>query len=399
MSYNLNALLNKESRSGVYANDCRIVFADNYAEAMDLKAYFAAQNPNYASGINENLIPYRKVGPFQVKNKKTILEHLYNTGEVREDLSLLGAEKTASLVREELEKLGIEHYVDRLPKSLSPLQLLRVSFLYDLFDGKDAFLLCDCTPERADDRETRIKCKHVYYEIADYMDKSEKCIFGQHELVWITDLTADEMMELLGNNVSEDDFTYSFFALDGHDVAELDKGKLLSDFAKTPRAAVLAYEKALKYDRYFRTALPQYRGEDDLEQAFDLYKSAAEMGHPGAQFRLGDLYNFGCEACKQDTEKALYWYLMTEYGQNHIDGISENTLYEVHHLAPMRIKALVLEVPSGKEMLRKYAAGDAQRLLKEAEEEKKLEELKKLAGGMDAEDIEHFRKILDKALK
>lgn len=398
MNYNLNALMNEESRSGVYANNCRIIFADNYAAAMDLKAYFAEQNLNYISEVNENLRPSRKVGPFRVKNKKSILKHLYNTREVREDLSLLGAEKTAGIVREEAEKLKIENYLELLPKSLSTLQLLRVSFLYDLFDGKDAFLLCDSTREKVYDRGKRIG-KLAYFEIADYMNKCEKCIFGQYNLVWITDLTADEMLELLGDNVSEDDFTYSFFALNGHDIVELDKAKLLSDFAKTRRAALVAYEKALKYDLYFRTALPQYRGEDDLERAFDLYKSAAEMGHSGAQFHLGALYNFGCDACKQDEEKALYWYLMAEYGQNHIDGLSENTLYEVHHLAPKRIKALVLQVPSGKEMLRKYAGDEAEKLIEEAEKEKKADELYKLMGGVSAEDIEYFSKILDKALK
>lgn len=182
MNYNLNALMNEESRSGVYANNCRIIFADNYAAAMDLKAYFAEQNPNYISEVNENLRPSRKVGPFRVKNKKSILKHLYNTREVREDLSLLGAEKTAGIVREEAEKLKIENYLELLPKSLSTLQLLRVSFLYDLFDGKDAFLLCDSTREKVYDRGKRIG-KLAYFEIADYMNKCEKCIFGQYNLV------------------------------------------------------------------------------------------------------------------------------------------------------------------------------------------------------------------------
>lgn len=99
------------------------------------------------------------------------------------------------------------------------------------------------------------------------------------------------------------------------------------------------------------------------------------MGHPGAQFSLGELYAYGRDACVQDLEKALYWYIMAEYGKNHIEGISEDIIKEVHYLAPIKIKAWVLDVPSGKTMLRKYAGDKAEALIKEAESEAVVQKL------------------------
>lgn len=373
MSYNLNVLTEKEGYFS--SSDCKIVFANSYAAATDLKASFLSQNPGYISEINENFVPYRKVGPFQIKNKKKILDLLYSTKEVQDTLSAIGNTKTASYVREEMEKMGIEHYADLPLKSLNPLQLLRASYLYEIFEEKDEFLLCDNRSEKIGDRQKRIESKRTYSTIVEYMSNCEKCIYGSYNIIWITDLTADEMLELLGNNVGEDDYFFSFYALDGQNIIKLDKTKLLSDFAKTSAAAKIAYENACKYDRFFTTALPQYSGQDDLKKAFDLHKTAAEMGHPGAQFSLGELYAYGCDACVQDLEKALYWYIMAEYGKNHIEGISEDIIKEVHYLAPIKIKAWVLDVPSGKTMLRKYAGDKAEALIKEAESEAVVQKL------------------------
>lgn len=74
--YNLKSLMEK--------NLCRIVFVDDYEAALDLKAFFEEQNPKYVSQINKCFLPYRKVGPFKFKNKKTVFRSLYKAHDVKD---------------------------------------------------------------------------------------------------------------------------------------------------------------------------------------------------------------------------------------------------------------------------------------------------------------------------
>lgn len=392
MRYHLDALV--ENQSGVLrsSSNCKIVFAGDYATATDLKTDFLAQYPNYVSEINKNLARSRKVGPFRIDNKKSLIEILSDTKGIQKKISRSGKSEAMRYVQAELEKMELGHCGDRQPKSLSNWQRVRGSHLYEMFDGKKEFLFCDSTGEEAGDSQTRIESKGVYYIISRYMLCCDKFNHGSYGFVWITDLTVNEMLTLLDDDVDEGDFGYIFFGLEGDTVVKLDKSKLISDFAKTPAGAKAAYKTAQKYDRYFRTALPQYSGKDVLKEAFSLYKNAAKMGHPGAQFQLGELYNFGCDACPQDREKALHWYLMAEYGKNHLKGVGENVLEEVHSYAPGKIMGLVLEVPSGREMLRKYVGDEeAEALIKEAEAEARID---KLIDMMDQETMTHVANTL-----
>lgn len=407
--YNLDALMNK--------NLCRIVFANDYDTAMELKAFFKEQNPKYISEINENFLHDIKVGPFKRKNKKSILQHLLKTAEARE-LQDNNADAEA-FVKAELKKVNLDLRADSSPVSLSNLQRLRASYVYDVLDNKFDFLLCDCEIVQSEDKQKRLNIKQSYFDIAEYMRCSEQYEFAMYDLVWITDLSVDEMLGLLGDSAKEED--YSFFAVDDINITELDKQKLLRDFAKTkvqPKEekrpemkdiatpafrkacdaakAERAYADAGQYDRYFRTASPQYRGKDDLKKAFELYKIAAEMGHPGARLYLGNLYSYGPPACEEDKEKALYWFIMAEYGENLNEGVSANVIGEVHYLAPIKIKRLVLDVPSGKEMLRKYAGDKAEAIIKEAEDKKVVDELSEIIGNTIDQDL--FNKEMDRAL-
>lgn len=369
---------------------CRIVFVNNSDTAMDLKAFFVEQNPKYISEINDHFLSYRKIGPFKRKNKKSLFKLFCDASEVKEVFRENGKEEAARYVRAEISKMDLDHLMDCSPVAMSGLQRLRASCVYNVLDNKYDFLLCDCEWERIEDKERRLRFKSLYFRIAEYMRCSEQYEFAMYDLVWITDLSVDEMLELLGNSAKEED--YRFFQLDDHDIVELDKEKLLKDYTK----ADSAYEEARKYDRYFRTLHPEYRGKDDLKKAFELYKSAAEMGHPGARLALGDLYNFGCEACVPDKEKALYWYIMAEYNKDCHGRISDGVLKEVHYLAPMGIQSLVLEVPSGRELLRKYAGEQAEELIKKAEFEEKV---KKLCDNMPTWDQEELNKDMRKALE
>lgn len=424
--YNLKSLMKKSL--------CRIVFVKDYETAIDLKAFFEEQNPGYISEINKNLLPYQKIGPFKSRNKKSLFKLLYSAKEVNDILRKQGETVAASYIQTELGKMDLDYLADRIPAAMSNLQRLRASCLYDVLDGKFDFLLCDCVSERMEDREKRIGSKSPYFTIAEYMRCSEQYEFAMYDIVWITDLSIDEMLELLGDSAKEND--YSFFTLDGIDVLELDKEKLFSGFTKVKEQdkkekqsalrknfvssidkksetayeaaeniiskkdtapvvdAKVAYEEARKYDRYFRTALPQYFGKDDLKKAFELYKSAAELGHPGARFSLGEMYCYGHEACTVDKEKALYWYIMAEFGEKD-KGITDTIMEEVHFLAPMRIKNLALQIPNGKALLRKYAGDRAEALIAEAEREAKVQKLFESATPIDQE---YFNKEMKKAL-
>lgn len=420
--YNLKSLMEKSL--------CRIVFVNDSEKAMDLKSFFSEKNPKYITEINKKFLPHRKIGPFNKKNKKSLFKLLYSAEEVQDLVRNKGKEYAVSYIETELGKMDLDYLADRAPVAMSNLQRLRASCLYDVLDSKYDFLLCDCETARIEDREKRINSKRPYFTIAEYMRCSDQYKFAMYDLVWITDLSVDEMIALLGDSAKEDD--YSFFTQNGIDIIEINKEELLSEFAKKKEQppeqkkrfsssiykpsdtaykavqmmiskrketssadAEKVFNEARNYDRYFRTALPQYRGKDDLKKAFELYKSAAESGHTGAQFQLAEMYHYGHEACAVNEEKALYWYIMAEFSKTYGGRISDDVLDEVHFLAPMRIKYLVLRVPNGKELLRKYAGNKAEVLIEEAQHE---EQVQKLLDNAPPLDQEYFNKKMREAL-
>lgn len=412
---------------------CNIVFVNNYDTAIDLKAFFAKERPEYVSEINDNLLPHRKYGLIEIKNKNSLFKLLHKTDAVQKLLRKEGTDSAVKYIKEELEKMDLAMLIDRVPAAMSNLQRLRASYLHDAFDGKRDFLMCDFEKTRALDKEKRISSRRPYFTVAEYM----RCR-NQHEnvkfnLVWITELSVNEMLELLGDRAREED--YGFFTMDDIRVVELNKEKLLRDYAidkewekkekqletrgktgssvqKTGEPAKttisrknvtqvvdagIAFDKARNCDRYFRTALPQYYGKDELKKAFELYKSAAEIGHPGAQFSLGELYRYGNEACTADDEKALYWYAMS-ISDNRYDGIvSDGVMEEVRYLAPMRITGLVLQVPNGRQLLRKYMGNKAEMLIQEAESEAKVKEAMDCLPKLDQEYLnKRIKEFMDR---
>lgn len=125
--------------------------------------------------------------------------------------------------------MDLELLADRSIRTLSNGARLKASFLFDSLDNKFDFMMCDCERTRPDTKEKRIKSKDAYFTIAEYFRKCDQFEFALYDLVWITDLPVQEMLEHFGNLATAKD--YSFFELDGLDVVEMDKKKLLSDFS------------------------------------------------------------------------------------------------------------------------------------------------------------------------
>ncbi len=69
----------------------------------------------------------------------------------------------------------------------------------------------------------------------------------------------------------------------------------------------LEYEKKqVDSQMFFKKAFEYYKS-GDLAQAFECFSIAANAGHCGAQYCLGNMYDFG-ESVPVDDEKAFYWY-------------------------------------------------------------------------------------------
>ena len=84
---------------------------------------------------------------------------------------------------------------------------------------------------------------------------------------------------------------------------------MLAALAVMPPTAIAAQERSAA--EIYAEAEACWEGNDSVymnrERALELYRQAAEMGHAGAQFMMGDCYSSGNGVAK-DLNIAIYWY-------------------------------------------------------------------------------------------
>lgn len=207
---------------------CRIVFVDNYTTASNLKTAIQTSHPQYIDNMGEKFRAFRKVGPFKVKNKASLFNILKKTKAMKPEFEWDKARATKFLM-DELEAMDLALCSERRPTALSYLQRRRASMLCDMLDGHYEFILNDYDTETPKDPDKRIASKTAYRTIAHYAHTSDSLLFDDCSIIWITALTAEEMLTLLGAEEYNDKY-YRFYTLQDGNIAELDKAELIKRF-------------------------------------------------------------------------------------------------------------------------------------------------------------------------
>jgi len=92
----------------------------------------------------------------------------------------------------------------------------------------------------------------------------------------------------------------------------------------------------------------------DIERAIEFYKRAAELGHPEAQFNLGNIYLLG-EGVKADEAWALTYYRQAASQGHELAARNMSQLYRAAGLEPPTFPAAATATPAPEDLARQEA--------------------------------------------
>lgn len=209
---------------------CRIVFVNNREAAAGLADKITVKYPEYITETSELFCSYKQVGPFKLKNKKHLWELVRQTEMVQKLRKATDQTSTYAMIEDELTAIDLLSVQYRRPRALSRFHKYRASVLCDLLNGKLHFLLNDSAfDDPEDDVQTRIYRKKGHLTIAQYMKRYMHFESARRELIWITDLTVHEMLDLLGAGEYRSDF-YGFYTVVEGRVVALDKTEIVRTY-------------------------------------------------------------------------------------------------------------------------------------------------------------------------
>lgn len=385
MSYDVQALFDVSS--------CRVVLAGDINTAKRLEADIAARKPEYYYEENKVLGPTR-IGPITLKNNNTLLDIWMKTKGAKE--------KGVDFVKKQAAFLDTSNYASRRPRALSTLQRMRTSILYDVLNGRSKFLLSD------GDTELGPALRVTIHMVASWLKDYEG--FGKSgcDLIWVTCMTARELMEKLGEKDARDGF-YSFFTVEDQQVVACDKAGLLAACRPAEKPTVKQDEQTLPEKAANREMTPEemyYQGRrydtvsgmgrkdatNDPKEAFRWYKAAAEGGNLSAQNLTGLFYQCGFGGCEVDLEKALHWYAAAAFHGGYSKRTATADTTTSYQAAQRNLKALLVQLPNGKELVRSQVGDRAEPLIKQAVLEKAMDSTPGLDPESVRKDLEAFRK-------
>lgn len=210
MKYNICPLFEK--------NNCRIVFVDDPSKGKDIADAVFELHPEYRVEINP-VFQRRKIGPLNLKNKNSIWKILSSSKTAKDE--------SASFLSQELERMELEHFKDRMPATLSTHMLERASILYDAMCNRKTFLISDCWFDPTQGNCTVHKDQNHYHTLASWFRSFDTFSWVGCDLIWITGVSVQEFLQRFGKTAAEDSF-YTFYALTNDQVVEQDKQVLIT---------------------------------------------------------------------------------------------------------------------------------------------------------------------------
>lgn len=346
---------------------CKIIAVDDMNTADAVERSILESYPKHNAEINGVFSSWKKFGPFRRKNKTRLWDILRKSADVKKN----GPE----VLIKHMQDVELFCYDRRMPWVLTAAQKKRASIMYDAMNGVRSFFINDCFMIDEGGKRMSASEKEFFLSMISWLKAYGERLGERFDLIWMTDLPPRKIVQALGDEKFASAF-YSVHKVIDNKVTCIDKDSFDGEFRRR-RHAKLAFEEGKAYDFFSGINKKAVWSLDEIaaeaEKAFPLYKIAAEEGHSGAQYGLGCLYSRGLGGCERDEEKALYWYAMAAFNEDHDKRTADPLLKECRERALVCLKPLVVNIANGKALLRKYAGDRAEALIKEAEQEKKIQ--------------------------
>ena len=352
---------------------CKFVFVNNDEEASQVVDRVLLEKPDYRYDIHELFATQKKVGPFQVVNKNSIWDVLSKSKDIKNE----GTE----FLMKQLRDLDLYYYMDRIPRTLTVLQRLRASIGYDVMNGVRTFLLNDCSIATESGERLAVKDKTIFLTLVLWMknyvkDKKQIC-----DVIWISDLSMERMISLLGDDEFESGY-YTFFRYENQNIISCDM-KNYTEIIENRNKANELYETGRKFDAFTAMGLHAKRYDYNwldsndaivsANKAFMYYQSAVELDHWEAMSALASYYYIGRGVCNVDLEKALTLYTLSYFHASYDEKKVSDDQKKFHKFAENGIKRLVVELPNGKQIVQNLVGSLADEIIRDAEVDHALE--------------------------
>ena len=334
MAYDVKKVLN---------DGLTIVYGLTDSQIADIEQEVYKDHPEYRVELSEIFEPV-KLGPIQLKNKKTIAELILRHSKTpKAD----GRDFLDHYVFKHAKALECEFLMNRLPRSTSIAQRYRVSLIIDAIDKKKKYLYKDF------EQFTNTVNISQHFNIFNWFNCGADFDVRMYSVIWLTRVPEEELAASLKEDGSFRENTEFYTVENGELVnktsllrdmikkspAELDGGKPVKEQEPEVRQqkAVVAEEKAeekrndispeasedakvlYRYERLaeqgdviaqFNCGTMYFQGKGtavNKGKALYWYEKAAEQGHADAQAYCGVMYDKGVGTAV-NKEKALYWY-------------------------------------------------------------------------------------------
>ena len=266
-------------------NRYNIIYGLTNEERREMTEQILTSYPEYKLNIDDGFGPI-KLGPFEMKNKKTVKEIMMKNKAVRA--------KGEEYVRRQLKYLDSEHYFERRGMGMSPMQREMITLVIDVTDGKKQFLFSD----------ENVKAEHRFADYAAWLNTQGFILDKGYKAIWLSMLSADEIVKLIKENAPDTASYWDFYSIkDGEMIFEDNL------FARKEKEKYIRQEEAKARRKAFDEAFENknYNEVYRLGIEIDADEYASENDKVQAYTRLGELFEYGLDR-DIDIEMAMYWY-------------------------------------------------------------------------------------------
>lgn len=166
----------------LFKSGCHIIFCSDKKQKEEIVEKILNHDHNYKVEINEVFFAQKKIGPFLLKNKKTVWDIISKN----EIINIYDVAYTIG----EMKKIDIYYLDNRSSHALSNVQREIVSIFYEVLCGRNKLLLVD------DDTKSKIQ----FINVVNWLSQMELFKSNNGSLIYITELSEDEFLNYMAQS-------------------------------------------------------------------------------------------------------------------------------------------------------------------------------------------------------
>lgn len=166
----------------LFKSGCHIIFCSDKKQKKEIVEKILNHDHNYKVEINEVFFAQKKIGPFLLKNKKTVWDIISKN----EIINIYDVAYTIG----EMKKIDIYYLDNRSSHALSNVQREIVSIFYEVLCGRNKLLLVD------DDTKSKIQ----FINVVNWLNQMELFKSNNGSLIYITELSEDEFLNYMAQS-------------------------------------------------------------------------------------------------------------------------------------------------------------------------------------------------------